>query len=577
VRTKARLVTASALCCALAVLAGCGGDHATPGPGAPHRGGTLTVLAAGDVDFLDPGRTVISTGAMVAQATQRPLYRYAPDDLSRPLPDLAAAPPRVSADGRTVTVRLRRGVRFSPPVRREVTSRDVAYAFARLFSVNVGAPYASYFRALAGAPAAPTKGVRPIAGITTPDAHTIVFRLRTRTAPAFVGALALPATAPVPEEYARRFDARSPSTYTTHVVATGPYMVRNDRAGATVGYQPGRSIELVRNPSWDRATDRRPARLDAIRLRTNASDTTIAARQVLGGRHLALDGPPPPTVLKRVVRSGGAQAARVPAGGYRFLPLNTTLKPFDDVDVRRAVLAGFDREAIRRARGGPATGPLATHFLPPGIPGFAEAGGAAGPGADVLHAPRGDRALAARYLRRAGYPSGRYTGDERFLLVAGNNDTDRNVSAAVADQLGKLGFKTRVKYVPGDALFTDWCSVPGRKALTCAGSIGWLKDFPDPEPMLRPVFSGDAIAKPNNNTNFSQLDDPAVNAAMDRAATTTGEARAQAWGRIDRMLVADAAAIPLQWDVMTLIHSKDVAGVPNESFASWDLSYTSLK
>ena len=119
--------------------------------------------------------------------------------------------------------------------------------------------------------------------------------------------------------------------------------------------------------------------------------------------------------------------------------------------------------------------------------------------------------------------------------------------------------------------------MPGRRVLTCASSIAWLKDFPDPEPMLRPVFSGHAIARPTNNTNFSQLDDPAVDAAMDRAATTTGAARARAWGRIDRMIVGDAAAVPIQWDVETLIRSKDVAGVPNVSFGSWDLSYTSLR
>jgi peptide/nickel transport system substrate-binding protein len=144
-------------------------------------------------------------------------------------------------------------------------------------------------------------------------------------------------------------------------------------------------------------------------------------------------------------------------------------------------------------------------------------------------------------------------------------------------QLAKLGFKTRIRYVPTDALFTDWCSVPGKKALSCASSIAWLKDFPDPESMLRPVFDGDAIVKPNNNTNYSQLDDPKVNAAMDRAAPLSGDARARAWGAIDRMIVDDAAAIPIQWDVATLLRSKDVAGVASRSFVTWDLSYTALK
>jgi peptide/nickel transport system substrate-binding protein len=284
-------------------------------------------------------------------------------------------------------------------------------------------------------------------------------------------------------------------------------------------------------------------------------------------------------VLKRVVGDRkGAQSARIPLGGYRFLPLNTRLQPFDDANVRRAVIAGFDREALRRARGGAVTGPLATHFLPPGIAGYQEAGGAAGPGEDFLSARTagGDAELAAAYMKRAGFPSGRYTGNERFLLVAGNGDTDKNVAQVVQDQLARLGFKTRLRYVPSDALFTDWCTVPAKKVLTCASSIAWLKDFPDPEPMLRPVFDGSAIA-PANNTNYSQLDDARVNAAIAAASTKTGAARARAWGAVDRMLVHDAAAIPLQWDTATLIHSRDVAGVANKYSDTWDLSYTGLK
>ncbi|HEV7493726.1 ABC transporter substrate-binding protein [Baekduia sp.] len=562
----------------LLLLGACGKDDAgNQRPSADH-GGTLTMLAASDVDFLDPGHTYYSLGIQVALATQRPLYGFRPDDLSQPVPDLASALPVISADGRTITVRIRRGVRFSPPVNREVVAHDVAYAFDRFFSVNVGGQYPGYFADLIGAPAKPTKGVHAISGITTPDARTIVFHLRKPSAAAFVGALTLPASAPVPEEYAKAFDAENPSTYNTHVVATGPYMVRNDRDGATVGYQAGRRIELVRNPNWDRATDRRPARLNRVIIQTNASDSNVAARQVLAGTHKVLDGIPPPPVLEDVAEHHRDQAVQLPMGGYRVLPINTTIKPFTNLNVRKAVVAGFDRQAARQARGGPITGPLATHFLPPGIPGFEEAGGLAGPGYDFLSVahPRGDAALAATYMRRAGYPSGRYTGKEKFLVVAGNSPSEKLVAQVVQSQFEKLGFRIRLRYVPSDALFTDWCAVPSRKLLTCGSGLAWLKDFPDPQPMLQPVFDGHAIA-PTSNTNYSQLNDPAINAAMAKAVYLRGAARRQAWAQIDRMIVAQAPGVPLQWDVSTLIHSKDVAGVPNVYFDSWDLSYTSLK
>jgi peptide/nickel transport system substrate-binding protein len=571
-----RLAATGALFGVLATLTACGGEAERR---VGERGGDLTMLAAADVDFLDPGHTSFVQGIQVAAATQRPLYRYRPDDLTKLVPDLAAAAPQVSADGRTVTVRLRRGVRFSPPVDREVTSHDVAYAMERFFSANVGGPYPSYFRDLVGVPSKPTDGVKPIRGITTPDDRTIVFRLSEATSASFIAALSLPASAPVPEEYARPFDARNPSTYNTHVVATGPYMVRNDAAGETVGYEAGRSIELVRNPNWDAKTDERPAHVDTVKIVTNASDGGVAARQVLAGSGMVYAIQPPPSILKAV--SGGAQraqAVKVSAGDYRFLPLTTTIKPFDRLDVRKAVLAAFDRSAVAVARGGTSTGPLATHFIPPGIPGYEEAGGARGPDVDFLSAdrPRGDLAIAKAYMRKAGFPSGRYTGSERFLVVSGNAVSERNVAAVVEAQLEKLGFRINLRIVPDDALFTNWCTVPSKKVLACSG-VAWLKDFPDPEPLLMPVFHGSAISSAAGNTNFSQLDDPAIDTAMDHARLLTGQARADAWGAIDRSIVAQAAAVPLQWDTLTLIHSKDVDGVASETFGSWDFSYTSIK
>ena len=67
-----------------------------------------------------------------------------------------------------------------------------------------------------------------ISGIQTPDDQTIVFKLDRPRGAIVAGVLALPASAPVPEEYAKKFDAKNPSTYGNHVVSTGPYMVKND-------------------------------------------------------------------------------------------------------------------------------------------------------------------------------------------------------------------------------------------------------------------------------------------------------------------------------------------------------------
>ena len=55
-------------------------------------------------------------------------------------------------------------------------------------------------------------------------------------------------------------------------------------------------------------------------------------------------------------------------------------------------------------------------------------------------------------------------------------------------------------------------------------------------------------------------------------------ARAQAWARIDRMLVGIAAAVPFLFDKQPLIESHDVRGIDDLwNGGAWDYSYTSLK
>ncbi len=102
----------------------------TEAPADAQEGGSLTVLAASDVDNIDPGATYYQFGYMVTDATQSALVGYAPGDIdARPL--LAAEEPTVSDDGKTITYKLRDDVKFSPPVNRTVTSADVKYAIER--------------------------------------------------------------------------------------------------------------------------------------------------------------------------------------------------------------------------------------------------------------------------------------------------------------------------------------------------------------------------------------------------------------------------------------------------------------
>src|SRR3954468_11725660 len=559
-----RVAFLAALSLAAAACRGGAGDHAS---------NRLTVLSGRDVDYIDCGQAYARSSFQICAATQRALYGHRPGDPTKLVPDLARAAPRVSDGGRTVTVELKTGVRFSPPVNRVVTSRDVKYAIERGFFSTVGNAYSgAYFGDLAGARPGVKPGTR-IAGIATPAPDTIVFHLAKPTGGLLAdGALALPLTAPVPEAYARRYDDDSSglSSYGAHQVATGPYMVQT--------YQPGREIVLVRNPNWKRALDFKPARLDEIVVREGTSDPVLGSRRILRGRSLVNGSfSAPRGVLETLTGRERRRVVPAPGDNVRWVSMNTTIPPFNDVNVRRAVLAGTDRAALREARGGASIAQMPTHFLPPGANGFEQAGGAKGPGLDFLNATgRPDPRLSAAYFRRAGYRSGRYTGKQPLLMVGEMVGTGTLIAEAAKRSFERMGFKVKLKLALTIPMYSKYCNVPAARVAICP-NVGWPLDFEDGQTMLDPTFNGAHIPRAKNS-NWSQLDVPSVNRAMARAEVAiTPAARARAWAHVDRLVSAQAPAIPWAWDTVPLVESGNVRGVVDRANSNWALAWTSLK
>ncbi|MEA2427855.1 MAG: peptide/nickel transport system substrate-binding protein [Thermoleophilaceae bacterium] len=556
---------------ALAVALGACGSSSTSG----KNGGTLTVLNQGDFEHADPGSSYYQFDFQIHYAADRPLYSYKPAEQKK-TPDLAAGEPVISADGKTVTVKIKKGIKFSPPVNREVTSSDVKYAMERAFSANVPNGYVTTYWPLQGAPSKPTTGVQPISGITTPDKNTIVFKLTKAIGAFFAESLVMPATAPVPKEYASKFDKSNPSTYDKHQVATGPYMIKNDKSGTLTGWVPNRKIELVRNPNWVKSTDYRPAKLDAITVLEGNSDTASATKKIFTGSHMVTgDITPPGATLKDATTIYKSQFANPFSGGWRAVMFNTKKKPFDDINVRKATIAGMDKNALRQSRGGPTIGDIAYHFLPPAFPGFQEGGGSS-TDQDFMSKPTADSALAAKYFAAAGMKGGKYSGPNASItLTCDNADPGKSVCAVAADQLRGLGFKPAIQSVPHEKMLLI-CGIPAKQPEVCP-NVGWFKDFYDPQTMLQNTFEGSAIV-PANNSNWPQLSDPKIDAAMEKAAPLKDPAaRAKAWGAIDKMIVAQAPGVPFVWDRQPDAESKDVAGVVSDFLSVWDLSHTALK
>ena len=572
--------------CAALVATGCGGDGKKGANGdAPDvtdttgkRGGHLDVLSIDDVTSLDPGYWYYAYDYQAIQhPTQRTLYGWPPNE-TEPQPDLATALPQTTAGGKTVTIKIKPNIKYSAPLQdRTVKTADVKYAIERSFLASVQNQYSAvYYNQIVGASSYKSGKATEVTGIETPDDTTLVFKLKQPVGVISNGqALSLPATVPVPKDYAEKYDKGDVSTYGKHQVFTGPYMIRNDGKGNVTGYKAGRRLDLVRNPSWDAKTDYRPAYLDTISF-LGGNDIDVASRRVLSGKSLISGdyAAPPVNVLRSALATRRSQVAIVRSQGMRYVALNTTVKPFDNVNVRRAVAAVIDRNALRLTRGGPTLGPIATHYLPPGMPGFAEGGGDKGT-FPFMTKPSGDLKLAQQYMRKAGYASGKYSGPE--LLMAGDNQVPASKTGeAVQSQLAKLGFKFNYRQVSRPTTFAKFCGAPKAKVAVCPNGA-WGKDFYDAQSLLDPVFNGKNIV-PVATPNWSNIDDPELNAALDIATTETDpEERAKLYGEIDRTVTGAAYVVPWLWDNQINLASANVKGPVNKFNSAWDIAYMSLK
>ena len=542
-----------------------------------HRGGTLTVLNHTDFEHIDPGTSYFSNDYEAMYATQRPLYSYKPNNVTTPSPDMAESDPQISSDGKNITIHIRHGVHFSPPVNREVTSADVAYALERAANPNVANPYyLGYLGAVEGVPKA---NGGPVPGIKTPNKYTLELHLTEPKAQLVAASLVLPYSAAVPADYAKRFDAQKPSEYGNYQVATGPYMFKANGEGKVLGtgYQPGKSATLVRNPNWNASTDFRPAYLDQINIQIGG-DTNVIGRQVLEGSHMIQNDTPAQSIVKLAYEKFRSQLEISPNAGDHYIAINNSKGPFTNVNLRKAYWAALDREAMNKARGGSLVTILMTHYLWPETPGFEAAGGYAGPKVDYNEHPQGDMAVAEKYMKLAGYPSGKYTGGKTLTVVGSTGNPEPEDAQIATQALNRLGFKTKLNLVDKSVMYSKYCGVVS-EAIDVCPNVGWVADFGDAQAVLNVPFNGKLIVANGTNSNWGLVNHQKINEAMAAGERIQGkEARANAWANIDRELVDEAVAVPYDWDKQAQIQSKDVAGVGDLwNIGSWDYNYTSLK
>jgi peptide/nickel transport system substrate-binding protein len=543
---------------AVALLAAaCNGG---PDPGAgdrqPPRGvkrGTLRIVNHNDVEFLDPGYAYTAVDWALLRGLVRELYsfdsRAQGERAMTPVPDLADGPPALSADGRTYTFGLRKGVRYAPPVTREVRAEDFVYAVERQLDPDHARspnPYASLIEGTAEF-AAGRAGT--ISGMRALDDHTLRITLK-QPASDFLSILALPFFSPVPEEHASEFEPGK--EYAQHLAGSGPYTVES--------YDPGRRIELERNPNWDPRTDPlRKAWVDNISVTIRPSQAGIQQAIERGEQDLNLDNVPPPNAdLQRLSadRDLSDRLAVETTGCVHYLTLQMDSGPTSKLKVRQAINYAIDRQAVVAAIGGRYAGEPASTILSPTLAGYSPF--------DLYPSQdsRGDPDAARRLLADAGYPDG-----VRLTYTGQSSATWKALYSALEASLARAGIRLEPKFLGRNKIYAQSLRLESKKHERQLGAARWCPDYPGNGSRSVGVLLDGRKITPTANNNYGHYDNPKVNAMIDQAYATTDEAARNAlWGQIDRLVMEDAAWAPLVYDREAFFWS---ARVRNWTFSPW--------
>jgi peptide/nickel transport system substrate-binding protein len=525
------------------------------------KGGTLKLANSSDIDSYDPARAYYAWAWNFQRYYIRTLVT--PDtkpgkDGLKLVADLAEDLPKISDDGKTYTFKIKKGVKFEDGA--QITSKDIKYGIERVFAQDVLSGGPTYIidaldqgQKYPGPYKDTTK--MGLKSVQTPDDSTVVFTLKEPNAD-FPYLLAMGGAAPVPAA------KDTGDKYSDHPVSSGPYMFKS--------IEPGKKAILVRNPNWDASTDKvRKALPDTIDLTLGLDVNEIDNRLLAGtlDADTAQTGVQSAAQAKVLLDANLKKNADNPNTGFiRYVAISEQVKPFDNEHCRMAVHYALDKVAMQTARGGAeAGGDIATNMLPPNIAGH-------DPKLDPYNTKAGKPQIekAKQELAACGQPNGFST-----VIAVRNKGKEPATAEALQKSLSEIGIKATIDSSDPALYFRSTIGAPSNVHAKGYGLMlaGWGADYPTAPGYLQVLVDGRLIL-PSGNNNYSEINDPAINALIDDAKKATDPKKvADIWAQINEKVMKRASLLPFVYDKALNYRNPRLTNVyVTEYYGMWDFA-----
>jgi peptide/nickel transport system substrate-binding protein len=418
------------------------------------------------------------------------------------VPGLVTSMPKISRGGRTYTMTLRKGLKYSDG--KPVRAADFKCTMKRDFIT--ASPGVGFYDTIVGAKKFETSLKGDIPGITT-KGRTIKITL-TQPRGDFLTILAEPFAALLPCGTANADLSSNPPP------ATGPYRI-------LAGADKNRGFTMVRNKYFKptkyipRGT---PNRVEV----TIVGDADAAVQRVINGQADYTNAAIPPERIGTVSQRGQLRLRKA-ANTYYFW-MNTRVAPFNKVKVRQAVNLAINRSALVKAVWG-GLGVTTQNILPPTYPSYKK----------ITEYNR-NLSKARSLIKSAGALGADVT-------VWGRQVSDSEQSTTLyASYLDAIGLKTHLKFLPRSTYYTTIGNLD-TKAQT--GWARWLEDYPHPLDWFDVLLNGENIVQENNN-NYAYYSNAKTNKLIDglkKAPALTPAVNAR-WANVEKLIMEQAPWAP---------------------------------
>ncbi len=494
---------------------------------------TLRISTTSDLPTLNPLVSDNASLSLYAELWHGYLLRT--DERGRLIPDLAVAVPTlanggISRDGRTITYRLRSGVKWQDGA--PFDARDVVFSFHAALNPRNNVPDRS--------------GFDDVARVDADGATTVRVHLKRPFSPAVATFFTTGANDPyavLPAHLLAKLSDLNQAPYNALPVGLGPYKV--------VRWERGSRVVMERDPSYFRG----PARIRRVELAIVPNQNTQSTEFRSGDLDvIEIRGFGGTQAMLNEARAVPHTTAKL-ADHYMFnyFMFNLARAPLDERAVRRAIVQGVDGERIMHDLRGDLNRPGSGDRLP----------GAFAYDASIRQTPY-DLAAAKAILDAAGWKqSGAYRSRDgkklalEITTVAGSSLSER-IGVQMQSALRDLGIDAAVKAYDYAHLLNPiqdggvWAG--GKFDVTF---YGWQPGDDDDHSYL---FRCDT--RPPNGENYSRLCDPAIDRDARFALTTVDRtAEAAADRRILRRIEDDADVMFLGFDREGTVWRDDLVGV----------------